>query len=141
MAIPAHGCSELTKYSHIWFHRFSGRNGGDLAQEAAENREAILSMWEQRLTKRQIAERLGIHMNTVKAVCYKARKAGDPRAFAGVKPLMQAQCTTVIELQNQQWFIRGLADKLEIHYTQAESLIRHVVSEVEQKQNAHSKVE
>lgn len=123
----------MTKHSDDWF-KLSPRNGGN-ATISSELREAILTMWAAGKTKREIANQLNIHVNTVKMTNWKARQAGDARAFGRSKPLLttSASCTSVLELRNNQWFIRAMADRMEIHFTQAESMIRAAIEDVEKK--------
>lgn len=123
----------MTKGSHVWFYRYSARNGGDMANVSRELREQILDLRAAGKTKRQICEQLGIHMNTVKMTTWKARQDADPRAFANYKPKLMASCDSVLELRNYAWFVRGLAERLEVHYTQAEALLNDVIEDVKAK--------
>lgn len=122
----------MTKHSHDWFYRFSPRNGGDMQDISATNRETILNAWAEQKTKREISDMTGLHINTVRKIVRNARTAGDPRGFAKTKPLMSASCVSVIEMTQQAWFVRGLAERLEIHVTQAESIVRSVIKDMEQ---------
>ena len=122
----------MTKHSHTWFHRFA-RNG-DLHDVAEKHREEILELWAKGLCKREISTMLDLHRNTVQKIVRQARLNGDKRGFAKTTPLLSASCDSVLELRREQWFIRGLASRLEIHFTQAESLIRDVIDEVKHKE-------
>lgn len=122
----------MTKHSHDWFYRFSPRNGGDMQDISASNRETILNAWAEQKTKREISGMTGLHVNTVRKIVRDAKMASDPRGFAKSTPLMSASCVSVVEMTQQAWFIRGLSEKLEIHFTQAESLIRSVIKDMEQ---------
>lgn len=116
-----------------WFHRYSPRNGGDLAGQSA--REQVLDMWAEGKTKRQICEALNIHVSTVKMTVARARHGGDPRAFAKTVPVLRtagAICS-VLDIHKEQWFIRGLSQRLDIHFTKLESAMRATVAEIKGK--------
>lgn len=123
----------MTKHSDDWF-KLSPRNGGN-ATISAKLREDVLNMLAAGKTKREIATALDIHVSTVQKVGWKGRHAGDPRAFTRSKPLLttSASCTSVLELRNNMYFIRAMADRMDVHYTQAESIIRAAISDVEAK--------
>ena len=123
----------MTKHSHVWFYKFSARNGGELAHISAETHETVLNHWATGKTKGEIATMLDIHPNTVRKIARKAREAADPRGFAKMKPQLMASCDSVLELRNYSWFVRGLAARLEIHPTQAEALINDVIEDVKAK--------
>jgi transposase-like protein len=123
----------MTKHSHTWFFRFSKRNGGDLAAVSEQTHNTILEHWATGKTKAEIASMLDLHPNTIRNVTRQAREKADPRGFAKMKPKLMASCDSVIELRNYAWFVKGLAERLECHYTQAEALINDVIEDVKAK--------
>ena len=119
----------MSKHSNTWFYRF--RKGGDMAETSVREREQILELWAAGKTKKEISEAMNIHVNTIRKATRLARMAGDERGFAKTRPLSTSfSCDSVLELQNQQWFIKGLAEKFDIHFTQMESAVRAVVNEI-----------
>lgn len=116
-----------------WFYRYSPRNGGDLS--ALRVRDQVLDMWADGKTKREICEALNIHVSTVRMTMVRARHDGDPRAFAKTKPVLRTEgaICSVLDIHKEQWFIRGLAERLEVHFTKLESAMRETVAEIEKE--------
>jgi len=116
-----------------WFHRYSPRNGGDLAELRV--RDQVLDMWAEGKTKREICEALNIHVSTVRMTLVRARHKNDARAFTKTVPVMRTEgaICSVLDIHKEQWFIRGLSERLDIHFTQLESAMRATVAEIEDK--------
>jgi len=123
----------VTKHAGTWFYRFSQRNGGDLAALSEEIHDHVLNQWAQGKTKAEIASMTGLHPNTIRKIARQAREKADPRGFARMKPQIMASCDSVLELRNYSWFVRGLAERLDIHWTQAQALVDDVVEDVKAK--------
>jgi hypothetical protein len=116
-----------------WFHRYSPRNGGDLSAESAALHEAILSQWAEDRSKAEIAHGLQISVGMVRKVVRNARLNQDPRGFAKTKPMltMGANHTGVLDLYKEQWIIRGLSQRLDVHFTKIEQALREISKEIE----------
>lgn len=124
-----------TPRSKIWFHEF--RPNGPRAAESEELHDLILNMWAQGKTKAEIADMLEIDRHTVRKVTWKARKDGDPRGFAKTERIaMQTSFSShsVLELYNEQYFIRGLARALTVPHAQIEAIIRTMTDELKEAQ-------
>lgn len=116
-----------------WFYRYSPRNGGDLADQ--RSRDQILDMWVEGKSKREICAALNIHVSTVRMTLMRARHNGDPRSFAKTQPVLRSEgaICSVLDIHKEQWFIRGLAARLDIHFTKLESAMREVVAGIEKE--------
>ncbi len=123
----------MTKHSGTWFFRFSKRNGGDLASLSDEIRNHVLDLWAYGFSITEIATMTELHPNTIRKVARQAREEADPRGFARMKPQIMGSCDSVLELRSYAWFVKGLAERLDIHYMQAEALINDVVEDVKAK--------
>lgn len=123
----------MTQGSHVWFYRYSARNGGDMAALSEQTHNTILDHWAAGKTKMEIATMLDLHPNTIRKVTRQAREKADPRGFAKMKPQLMASCDSVLELRMYAWFVKGLAEKLDLHYTQMEAVINDVVEDVKAK--------
>lgn len=116
-----------------WFYRYSPRNGGDLAELRV--RDQVLDLWATGKTKREVCKALNISVSTVRMTLVRARHDGDPRAFAKTTPILRTEgaICSVLDVHKEQWFIRGLSERLEIHFTKLESAMRDTVDEIEGK--------
>lgn len=116
-----------------WFYRYSPRNGGDLAELRVYDQ--VLDLWAEGKTKREICAALNIHTSTVRMTLVRARHKGDQRAFTKTTPIMRTEgaICSVLDIHKEQWFIRGLSQRLDIHFTQLESAVRATVAEIEGK--------
>ncbi len=125
----------MTERRFEWFHRYSPRNGGDLAGVSKETHNAILDLWVQRLSKAQIASKLNVSTGLVRKVVRMARLEQDPRGFAKTQPLINThgQFVGVLELYQQHMIVKGLSEKLDVHFTKVEQAIRETVKEIEGK--------
>jgi transposase len=123
-----------------WFHRYSPRNGGDLAEVSADLHNQILNLWASGIPKSQISVRMGVHVGTIRKAVRAARNNQDPRGFAKAKPLMVVcgRYESVLDLYQEQWVIRGLAEEFGVHFTKVEQAIRKLSNAV--KAETQSKV-
>jgi uncharacterized protein YerC len=110
------------------FFDYSPCNGGSRASESVKNREKVLTLWASGMTKREISDKVGISASTVKKIVNRARTTGDHRGFAKTRNALSSTSASVLELHMVRQFVLGLAGKLDIHYNQAESMIRDIVA-------------
>jgi hypothetical protein len=125
--IKQDGVSMPTPRSRIWFHEF--RRSGPRFAESQALHEQVLNLWAEGKTKAEIAALLDIDPQTVRKITWRARQAGDERAFARTKPILATTFTSrsVLELYREQYIVRGLAQAFEVPHAQMEELLRAIV--------------
>lgn len=118
-----------------WFYRYSPRNGGDLAGFSEETHNAILDLWVRHLSKAQIATQLNISVGLVRKAVRMARLAQDPRGFAKVQPLINTygHFTGILDMYQQHMLIKGLSERLGVHFTKIEQAIRETAKQIREK--------